>query len=66
MAGAGGPVSGIYLSISWLAVRLIARPSGCDKEEAMKYVMLLYQGPALERQAALVVLSRQNYERAHI
>jgi len=28
-------------------------PSDSDEEEAMKYVMLIYQGPALERQAAL-------------
>jgi hypothetical protein len=27
--------------------------SGTDEEVAMKYVMLIYQGPALERQAAL-------------
>jgi hypothetical protein len=46
-------ISGVHLSISWLAVRLTARPSGSDEEEAMKYVMLIYQGTALERQAAL-------------
>jgi hypothetical protein len=46
-------ISVAHLSISWLAIRLIARPSGSDEEEAMKYVMLIYQGTALERQAAL-------------
>jgi hypothetical protein len=46
-------ISGAGLSISWLAVRLSARLSGGDEEEAMKYVMLIYQGTAQERQAAL-------------
>jgi hypothetical protein len=43
------------LSISWLAVRLIAGPSGSDEEEAMKYVMLIYHGtaPLPEEWAAL-------------
>jgi hypothetical protein len=41
------------VKISRLVVRLNARPSGSDEEEAMKYVMLIYQGTALERQAAL-------------
>jgi hypothetical protein len=48
--------SGPALSISWRPVRLTAGPSGDDEdeeEEAMKYIMLIYQGPALERQAAL-------------
>jgi hypothetical protein len=40
------------LSISWLAVRLPAS-GGRDEEDAMKYVMLIYQGTALEQQAAL-------------
>jgi hypothetical protein len=42
---------GVDLSISWLAVRLRCDHPG--KEEAMKYVMLIYQGTALEEQAAL-------------
>jgi hypothetical protein len=46
-------IFGGHLSISGLAVRLTARPSGGDEEEAMKYIMLMYQGTALERQAAL-------------
>jgi hypothetical protein len=41
------------LSISWLVVRLTARLSGSDEEDAMKYVMVIYQGDAIERQAAL-------------
>lgn len=45
--------SSVELSISWLVVRLIARLSESEKEQAMKYVMLIYQGTALERQAAL-------------
>src|SRR5437879_5887984 len=46
-------ISGVELSISWLVVRLTARRSGGNEEEAMKYVMLTYQGDAQERQAAL-------------
>jgi hypothetical protein len=41
------------VSISWFAVRLTAWLSSSDEEEAMKYIMLIYQGAALERQAAL-------------
>jgi hypothetical protein len=41
------------LSIRRLAVRLAATDPGNDEEVAMKYVMLIYQGDALERQAAL-------------
>jgi hypothetical protein len=40
------------VSISGLAVSLTAT-SGHDEEVAMKYAMLIYQGDALERQAAL-------------
>jgi hypothetical protein len=43
---------GVELSISWLTLRLIATNLGHD-EVAMKYVMLIYQGTALERQATL-------------
>src|SRR2546423_944521 len=41
------------LSISERAVRLTARPFGGNEEETLKYVMLIYQGDALERQAEL-------------
>jgi hypothetical protein len=42
------------LSISRLVVRLTAtNPGDTEAEVAMKYIMLIYQGPALERQAAL-------------
>jgi hypothetical protein len=46
-------ISGIEVSISGLVVRLTARPSRSDEERTMKYVMLIYQGTALERQADL-------------
>jgi len=46
-------IVGVDLSISWLAIRLICDYPGNDEEKAMKYVMLIYQDTALERQAAL-------------
>src|SRR5437016_4148556 len=47
-------ISGVDLSISWLAVRLLfALMQANQEEQAMKYIMLIYQGTALERQAAL-------------
>src|SRR5689334_13408512 len=53
--GPSQKTSGAVLSISSRAVRLTARPSGGDEEETMKYVMLIYQGSALEQQAKLSV-----------
>jgi hypothetical protein len=41
------------VSISLVAIRHTARLVGTDEEVWMKYVMLIFQGPALERQAAL-------------
>jgi hypothetical protein len=41
------------VSISWLVMRLSACLSGSDEEDTMNYIMLIYQGDALERQAAL-------------
>jgi hypothetical protein len=46
-------VSGVDLSISWAGVRLTSTDPAKDEEVAMQYVMLIYQGDALERQAAL-------------
>jgi hypothetical protein len=43
----------VEVSISRLAVRLTAADPTNREEVAMKYVMLIYQGDALERQAAL-------------
>jgi hypothetical protein len=48
-----GKVSGVDLSISWAGVRLTSTDPAKDEEVAMQYVMLIYQGDALERQAAL-------------
>jgi hypothetical protein len=44
---------GVDLSISWAGARLISTDPAEDEEVAMQYVMLIYQGDALERQAAL-------------
>jgi hypothetical protein len=41
------------VSISWLAVRLTLTNRLAIRRTQMKYVMLIYQGTALERQAAL-------------
>jgi hypothetical protein len=48
-----GKISGVDRSIPRLAVRLTATDPAKDEEVAMQYVMLIYQGDALERQAAL-------------
>ena len=48
-----GKISGVDRSIWRLAVRLTATDPAKDEEVAMQYVMLIYQGDALERQAAL-------------
>src|SRR4029453_16317870 len=48
-----GKVSSVDLSISWAGVRLTSTDPAVDEEVAMQYVMLIYQGDALERQAAL-------------
>jgi hypothetical protein len=39
--------------VDFAAGRSSYREAGTDEEVAMKYIMLIYQGPALERQAAL-------------
>jgi hypothetical protein len=46
-------VAGVELSIFRLAVRLTCDDISHDKEEAMKYILLIYQNTALEQQAAL-------------
>jgi hypothetical protein len=48
-----GQDSGVELSISGLAVRLTATDLEHEEEVAMKFVMLIYQGDAQQRQAAL-------------
>jgi hypothetical protein len=48
-----GKVSGVDLSISWIGVRLTSTEPAKTRRLRCQYVMLIYQGDALERQAAL-------------